>query len=835
MPQVPYNPVPDVGLTGSTPRVGVSTPEAAFGGGIARATEGFGGQLAGVGHELFQRAVQFQELRNETDANNAATDFMGKIGESYEKYKLQLGNNVNSGTLKAQTAGNKALYDQYRAGLANDAARRAFDSKALSTLRYYDAHAVGHTATQTREAFIGSAEAHLGQIDKKLQQATSLDALDAAKEESRGVYHDLARARGWSPVQEKNEFEDHESKLMGTHVKAIANHDWDMAGKLLDKYGPSMNDKDFGPAQAYLFAKQSGPVARGIADRSTSHMEGTSYPPSAKAEEVEMIERGDKNGGELVRQGWLSGIDQQVIHVERGPAQPMTGDPRFMRPGGSFDIAVTDKDDALEKYRSLADAMGLTASFEKTDQGIRMSIDPYDSRKIAPPMPESFASRSARGQKYSVDNYGQNPRQEIATVNAISSQFNQKAHMANQQKQQDMNSFWNAAKAKDNQPKAQNVEEMFVRHPELADKYYEFSAQHPQEADRFERALARKSAMTNDPYEVDRFRRMSDLELSAVSLADIIDNGKLTDATKSHILDRQVRNERRAGEPLQLTRALSFLRDAGLGPDQLNPDAKQRYRESLEVWVEAYIQKNKTMPDREALMKIGRQIGSEVVIPGIFGSSLFSSKEPFYMQMPTDSEKQVIETELRNELGMEHPSEGEIVHAWRIRKRLQQFEKEDIERQRRVSAIEDAFATPVSYPIPVRPGATPTVPAPGPEAPPTPAIVPASTAPFLGGERQPGQRLSEAEVAAQEQEIAGRPAERERQRAEFLRRPLGGGPAAVPRPGLAEHIAAQQAQIRQSRLELLDRQEAYARDKIRSVVHRDRELARIKREREALR
>src|SRR5581483_2698427 len=87
MPQVPYQPVPQVAPSeAATPGVRVNAPTEAFGGASAAATEGLGKGFEQAGNELFGRAVALQQLANETEAREADAQYMLQAGDLHAKF-----------------------------------------------------------------------------------------------------------------------------------------------------------------------------------------------------------------------------------------------------------------------------------------------------------------------------------------------------------------------------------------------------------------------------------------------------------------------------------------------------------------------------------------------------------------------------------------------------------------------------------------------------------------------------------------------------------------------------------------------------------------------------
>jgi hypothetical protein len=156
MPRVPYQPYSDVAPSGA--EVNIATPEGAFGGLVARATREAGAEVAGVGDKLFNRAVAFQQLNNETEAEKGNLQLMGEAGDLHAKYNALQGEE----RVKAFPKYKQDIFDiqsRIRNGLSNDMARRMFDRSSNYTVGHSIFNAAGAAATAQREWGARTADA----------------------------------------------------------------------------------------------------------------------------------------------------------------------------------------------------------------------------------------------------------------------------------------------------------------------------------------------------------------------------------------------------------------------------------------------------------------------------------------------------------------------------------------------------------------------------------------------------------------------------------------------------------------------------------------------------
>ena len=99
---VPYEPVPVIAPTErAIPKFQVDAPGAAFGTNIAEAEVGLGQAATHTGDVLFDRALQLQNLTNDTNARQGFIDAETKIGERMSKYNQLEGQNAVDGRQSA--------------------------------------------------------------------------------------------------------------------------------------------------------------------------------------------------------------------------------------------------------------------------------------------------------------------------------------------------------------------------------------------------------------------------------------------------------------------------------------------------------------------------------------------------------------------------------------------------------------------------------------------------------------------------------------------------------------------------------------------------------------
>ncbi len=188
MAQVPYTPYSTAEPGGGSERLSVSPPPAAFGTNIAQAIQGLGTTTEQVGGELFSRAMALQDLRNETDAREAQTEYAEKASMLHAQYGALEGKAAADG-LQGYIQSQTELRNSIRGNLKTAYAQRYYDRDTLPFMQRNIFSAAGHAADENKRNVIGAAQAQKditsrtyvepkddGEFEHKLSQVDNADA-----------------------------------------------------------------------------------------------------------------------------------------------------------------------------------------------------------------------------------------------------------------------------------------------------------------------------------------------------------------------------------------------------------------------------------------------------------------------------------------------------------------------------------------------------------------------------------------------------------------------------------------------------------------------------------
>lgn len=167
MPQVPLL-TPEVApTTGGVPEIQLGVPTDAFGGAVGQALKSVGADVEGASNQIWQRAVQMQDLRNRTEVDKADADFMEKAGLVHAQFSAKLGEE-RAAAYPKYIQDLKDIRDQIKGGLSNQMSQRMFDTTSLSTLGRTIFNGAGVAAEGAK---VAAMDAATNRLKTKVSQA----------------------------------------------------------------------------------------------------------------------------------------------------------------------------------------------------------------------------------------------------------------------------------------------------------------------------------------------------------------------------------------------------------------------------------------------------------------------------------------------------------------------------------------------------------------------------------------------------------------------------------------------------------------------------------------
>src|ERR1700757_4984634 len=223
MPQVPGL-TPTVQPAGAAPEINLPVPVDAFGGAVAHALEGFGGQIERSSDQIWQRAMDLQNLNNETSAKEADAKYMIESGKLHADFINKEGLNAGPEALAAHIQQLQDLRTSLRKDL-NPMAARMYDASSLSFMGRNIFNAAGHSGQQVKVASNNAAtsrkEIMSNSIEANPDDETSFQRINSAtRAENERIGHNL----GWSKDQVEATNQEDLSKNWAKRIISTGNN-----------------------------------------------------------------------------------------------------------------------------------------------------------------------------------------------------------------------------------------------------------------------------------------------------------------------------------------------------------------------------------------------------------------------------------------------------------------------------------------------------------------------------------------------------------------------------------------------------------------------------------
>lgn len=325
MPAVPYSPVPsvepqDIPAPGFHP----SIPADAFGVNIGRAVEHMGTTLDQVGGELWQRAVDQQNLKNETESTAATANYELQARQRQVDYTTkQQGLNAVNG-LPGEMQAQDDLRQSFRNGLSNPAAQRMFDRSSLFIMNRELGIIGSHAATQNRVAFNTENKNAMETALDSLMQNPTPDNLGDTLERIGPMVQKQAVSEGLDPVSTARMQEKAMSAAKAHFIEGVSHTDPQKANAYFEANRKSMTYEDIKRLENIIPARNRQVASRVGADAiqegwqpymtpSQRHvMDGVATPLTSIVQEAQRILA--KDGKEVVPiSGFRSNAEQRDI------------------------------------------------------------------------------------------------------------------------------------------------------------------------------------------------------------------------------------------------------------------------------------------------------------------------------------------------------------------------------------------------------------------------------------------------------------------------------------------------------------------------------------------
>jgi hypothetical protein len=301
MPQAPELAPTVAPTTQGIGEVNLPVPVDAFGGAVGHALQGLGSDVEKGSDRIWQRAVEIQNLNNETEAKEADAQYMMKAGLLHAQFGALEGN-AAAAAFPKHMQDLQDLRTGIRGGLSNPMAQRMYDASSLSVMGRTIFNAAGHAAQQGKVAASNASQARVDQMSDSIG-TNPTDELTyqrytrgiRAETQSQGEQH------GWSPEQTEETSKQNISTAIAKRVVGLAKTDAIGAQAMFDRASksgdllPTMADKVQATVQTQF--RQQG--SRVVSDRVLA---GRRAGDDDDKGEAEYLADGEKAADEIAKQ-----------------------------------------------------------------------------------------------------------------------------------------------------------------------------------------------------------------------------------------------------------------------------------------------------------------------------------------------------------------------------------------------------------------------------------------------------------------------------------------------------------------------------------------------------
>lgn len=607
----------------------VETPFAAFGGASAEAMSKLGNTLERSGDELFQRAYAIQQLNNQSEAQQAETDYMIAAGQLHADYNALKGKQAVDAFPKYQTD-LKDTRERIRENMSNDASRKMFDSQSLSTMGRSIFNGAGHSATEFKSWQNGVSQAkHKAQVDAVLSDPDNSTLFAGSLEEARqGAISDAVR-NGHEEGDEATKLliKERQSEMWSGKIEGLSRKDpkqaYDlMKGALAKSYILGQDYKKLEPkieAQLYNVTARniSDAVGKGWAPYVTG--EQASRAGGVEQSLVDVVKRAQQNNPDLrfmiAPQGGRRSEAEQRKLFAQGRTAPGTIVTWTMQSehltGDAVDIMPLDPKTSVAAVRQAMDQaanelgvkLAVTPTLTAKDPGHFQLAKDFDKAAYKSPDETTLEQRQKAAADYVRSEYDEQ-KMGFAVRDRIRQDWGQQQTDQRHQQQSD---YLSVAKfVYDNKVTNRDV---VLNNPQLSEVYFRMDQPHQKRVDNLITALA-KEPTVNTPEKAVATQRLLNMSTEIggqrkafmeIDAADLMNKGVISTQGMQQIVSKQRQiHEGQARDAQHLGHAISVAKDY-LIANNIRPgsDEMVQFTGAMNQWVMGLQEQNKRPNDQE--------------------------------------------------------------------------------------------------------------------------------------------------------------------------------------------------------------------------------------------
>jgi len=694
MAQVPYKPVPDVQYEDrATPTFHINAVGEAFGTGIASAISHLGSQIEQSSDQLFGRAVALQKLRNETEADQAISDYMIKSAPLRADFNSKQGRDAVD-SYPGHIKDLDSLRMQVRQGLSNQDSQRRYDASSRGFMGREIFAGAGHAATQNKKWANDEAKAGVDPLFQQISQnPTDQNVFDSNVKEIDSRIDKQAAIGGWGPDQTNREKALHYSLALTHRIEAISQRgDPVTARKMLEDNRDKIFAQHRNHVENVTQSQLDNTGARVISDNvragwapymQPSHVDRAANVDKTLVSVVQAAQKDLEAQGIKVTIGGQGGKrtpEEQAKLVAAGRSKTYNSNHLS---GRAIDLVPLD-DKGRENYEDkatydkIAKAMATASErlgiplaaksedFKNWDPG-HYSLDKGFDVKNAPKQPEpSEKELVERGEKYAKTLFPDNTLFHDYTRQRISTGYNEIKRQRRETETENLNTVYDAIMGNKSQGKVPTSVEELTLDPQVNEAFNNLEP--PKQFAMLKRMenVAKAQQRESSETEGRKLRGMAINDPTGFLKEDVLSNDKISYQEMKSLLSLQgqIRKNPEQRDP-QVQRALSVsglgpkLRAAGLTKAD-RPDDYNAFVGTLQdVIVQQMKDNNNKPPTMDEIKTIGNRLLQEFSEPGAIWGNLWTNKYSIFNRSLPSKELDKIRTDYMDKHPKEPPPDDE--------------------------------------------------------------------------------------------------------------------------------------------------------------------------------
>ena len=694
MPQVPYKGVPDVQAEDRpTPYFHVNAVSEAFGANIGQAISHLGSQIEHSSDELFGRAIALQKLRNETEADQAISDYMIKSAPLRADFNSKQGRDAVD-SYPGHIKDLDTLRTGVRKSLSNPDAQRRYDASSRGFMGREIFAGAGHAATQNKKWANDEAKAGIDPLFQQISQnPNDQNVFDTNVKEINTRIDQQAALGGWGPDQTDREKALHYSMALTHRIEAVSQRgDPVRARQMLEENRDKIFAQHRNHVENVTQSQLDNTGARVISDNvregwapymQPNHVDRAANVDKTLVSVVQAAQKDLEVQGIKVTIGGQGGKrtpEEQAKLVAAGRSKTYNSDHLS---GRAIDLVPLD-DKGRENYEDkatygkIAEAMekasvrlgiplaAKSEDFKSWDPG-HYSLDKNFDVKDAPKRPEPTEKELVeRGENYAKQLFPDNTLFHDYTRQRISTGYNEIKRQRREAETENLNTVYDGIMGNSSQGKVPTSVEELTMDPRINEAFNNLEP--PKQFAMLKRMenVANAQKRENSEIEGRRLRGQAINDPTGFLKEDVLSNDKISYGEMKSLLSLQdqIRKNPDQRDP-QIQRALSVsalgpkLRAIGLTKAD-RPDDYNAFIGTLQDTIVEHMKENNNKPPTiDEIKTIGNRLLQEYSEPGAIWGNLWTNKYSIYNKSLPAKELDKVRTDYMDKHPKEPPPDDE--------------------------------------------------------------------------------------------------------------------------------------------------------------------------------